>query len=160
MNNWIAAVFNVFNRPEPAVFVPDSPYHHLHYADEHFHSVCDVYPSLVPGIDVTAGAAGPPWVLGAFTEIVPASAITNEFDIHYVSVEGMDTNDVYELHLFWGAGDTLAGKRRFTKTAVMDGVQNVPFQTKVIPANSRIRAKLASAAGGSIARISIGHHPY
>lgn len=160
MNSWIAAVKNVLNMAAPAVLTVDSPYYHLHRGSDHFHSVGQVYPSLVDGIAVTAGAAGPPWELGVFVEIVPINTITEEFDIHFISVEGLNANDVYELHLFQGGSDVLVGQKRFTKNAVMDGIVNVPFQTKVIPANARIRAKLASKAGGSIATISIGWHPY
>jgi len=157
LNNWIAAVKNVFNLAEPAVLTVDSPYYHLHRGSDHFHSVGDVYPTLADGVPLTAG---PLWTLSTFVEIVPINTITAEFDIHFISVEGLDTNDVYELHLFQGGSDVLVGKKRFTKNAVQDGIVNVPFQTPVIPANARIRGKLASAAGGSVATISIGYHIY
>lgn len=156
----IGAVIQALNIDEPAVRTEGSPYDKLHHIEEHNHSPSLCYPTLVDGVPVTAGAAGPPWVLGAFTEIVPALAIGDEFDIHFISIEDLDDVTVYELHLYYGAGDTFCGSVRFTKTANLEGTQNVNFMTPLIPADSRIRAKLASDAGGSIATISIMYHTY
>jgi hypothetical protein len=154
-----AAVIQALNTAEPATRTTTSPYDHLHYAEEHVHTASYCYPTLANGVTVT-GAAGA-WTLGAFVEIVPASTITSEFDIHYVSVEALSANDVYELHLFYGAGDTFAGSIRFVKNAAVDAVVNAPFMTELIPANSRIRAKLATKGGGSdTADISIVYHTY
>jgi len=153
----IGAVIQGLNVAEPSSRVASSPYGKLHTIEEHVHAVGCVYPTLASGVTVTAGAA---WTLGAFVEVVPASTITDEFDIHYVSIENISANDVYELHLYYGAGDTLAGMVRFVKNAAVDAVVNVPFMTPLIPANSRIRAKLASASGGDNADISVFYHTY
>lgn len=153
----VGAVTQGLNIAEPAARTPDSPYHYLHRIAEHDHSASKVYPTLASGITVTAGAS---WVLGSFATIVPASTIGEAFDIHHVSVEDISANDVYELVLYYGATDIEAGRVRFTRSAIQDSTMNVPFQTIVIPADSQIRAKLASATGGDNVTISIKYHTY
>lgn len=129
----------------------------IHKTDEHNHSTVDVYPTLADDVQVV-GAAGA-WALGAFKEIVPASTITNDFDIHFIEVSTASANDVFELHLF--AVEVLIGKVRFARTTNQVRIAAKPFQTVIIPANTQIQAKLASAAGGSkTADISIQFHPY
>jgi hypothetical protein len=135
----------------------DSLITHEHFTEEHIHSDCRVYPTLAGGVALTGGAA---WTLGAFAQIVPASTITNDFDIHWLCIEGLDTNAVYEIVLYSGAGDVEVGRVRVVKNANLDGTMNIPFQTPIIAANSRIRAKVADSAGGSIATISIFYHIY
>lgn len=130
----------------------------LHYVEEHLHSPCKVYPSLAAGVTVAGGAGA--WALGNFVTIVPASTITAEFDIHWISIENISANDVYELVLYYGASDIEAGRVRFVKTSVTEAVTNIPFQSIVIPANSQIRAKLASASGGDNVTISLFYHTY
>ena len=135
----------------------DSLASRLHNLEEHAHTASKVYPTLADGVAVTAGAA---WVLGAFAEVVPINTIAVDFGIHHISVETLNTNDEYEIVLYQGASDVEVGRVRVTKNAVMDGTMNIPFQTPIIPANARIRAKCASDAGGSIATISIFYHEY
>lgn len=128
-----------------------------HITDEHHHRPALVYPTLAAGVAVTGGAA---WVLGAFVQIVPASTITERFDIHSVSVENLDTNASYELVLYQGAADVEVGRVRFDRSAANQKTVNVPMQTPIIDANARIRAKLGDSAGGSVATISLRYHTY
>ena len=130
-----------------------------HIIDEHIHSPSLVYPTLAAGIVVTSAAGA--WNLSAaFVPVVAAGVITERFDIHHISLELLSANAVYELHLFWGVANTFAGSCRFTKNAVMDGTQNAPMQTIVIPAGSQIDAKIADSAGASAATISLFYHTY
>jgi hypothetical protein len=126
---------------------------------EHIHSPSKVYPTLASGVTVTAGAA---WTLGSFVEIVPASTITSDFDIHFISIEAISANDVYELVLYKGAlaSEIEIGRVRFTKNANLDSVFNTPIQTGLIAANERISAKIASSVGSNNATISIFYHTY
>lgn len=160
MNNWIAAVVNVFNRviPSEAGITAGSPYDFMHRADEHIHSAAKVYPTLANGVLVESDGAG--WTLGAFVEIVPATTIGDEFDIHHIHVEAVSANDTLELVIYAGAGDVEVGRIRLTKNAVQDSIVNMPFQTPIIAADSRIRAKVASASGGTDVTISIKYHTY
>jgi hypothetical protein len=130
----------------------------LHILNEHVHTASKVYPTLADGVAVASHADA--WTLGSFVEIVPADTITSIFDIHHVSVEALDDNTVYELVLYYGETDIEAGRVRFTKNANLDAIIDKPVHTPLIPANSKIRAKLASAAGNSSATISIFYHTY
>lgn len=134
-----------------------------HTIVEHIHSKSRVYPTLAAGVTITAD--GSAWVLGVFAEIAPLSSIADDFDIHYVSIEDISANGVYELVLYFDAdgvgGDEVEiGRVRFTKSAVQSATLNVPMTTPIIPANYQIKAKLASSNGGSTATISIFYHTY
>ena len=140
----------------------NSLYANLKTVLEHIHSASKIYPSLANGVSVTAGAA---WTLGSFVEIVPLSAITNDFDIHYVSIEDISANDVYELVLYSDADGTPGseveiGRVRFVRSAVQSATLNAPMRTPLIAANSQIKAKIASSGGGNNATISIFYHIY
>jgi len=130
----------------------------LNLLDEHNHSISMCYPTL--GVGVAVPTHGDPWTLGVATEIIPASTITNDYDVHYVSVEALDDNAVYELRIFHGAGTTAAGCVRFTKNANLDATSNVPMLTTLIPANNNLSAQLASSVGASSATISVSYHEY
>jgi len=136
----------------------NSLYAHSEVLLDHVHSASEVFPTLANGIAVTGGAS---WVLGVFSaDLIGAGVVTDPFDIHHISVENLDTNAVYELVIYYGAGDTEAGRVRFTKNAVQDGTVNAPFQCVIIPGGSRVRAKIADSAGSSIATIALMVHRY
>jgi len=128
-----------------------------HTLEEHAHAISKVYPTLAGGVTATAGAS---WVLGSLVEVVPASTITDDFDIHAIDVEDISANDTYELVLYQGAGDTEVGRIRFVRTAVQSATQNTIIQTPIVPANARIRAAVASAAGSNDVTISLRYHTY
>ena len=134
----------------------NSIFSHAHIVEEHIHKPCQVYPTLANGVAV-AGAAGV-WTLGAFVEIVPITRITSQFDIHYISIEALDDNTVYEIVLY--AVEVEIGRVRVVKNAQQDGTMNIPFQCPIIPADTQIQAKSASAAGNSVATISLFYHLY
>ncbi len=131
-----------------------------HSAEDHFHSPSKVYPTLADGVTVTAQAAD--WgVAGALAEIIPASTITSDFDIHFINIEDVSAARVYELILYQGASDVEVGRIRFAKTAGLDPVLDRRVQTGIIPANARIRARLTS--GGVVADtvdITLQYHMY
>lgn len=127
---------------------------------EHVHSRQYIYPTLADGVTLTTASGG--WALGTITEIAPVNAITFIFDIHEILVEDVNTQDkTYELVLYYGASDTECGSTRFAATSNKGGVPAVAIQTVLIPANSRIKARLAIQDGGSkTAKISLRLHPY
>ena len=129
-------------------------------SEEHQHTEQLVYPTLADPITVTAHAND--WVLGTITEIVPASTITEHFDIHEVSIETVSVKDkTFELVLYYGATDIECGRSRFSSATNKGGVPNGSFMTPIIPANSRIRAQLAvQDGGGQSCTISIRYHVY
>lgn len=132
----------------------------LHTLEGHIHGAQGVYPTLADGVTLTTHAND--WVLGTIVQIVPASAIGSDFDIHEVIVEDVNTQDkTYELVLYAGAGDTEIGRTRFAAAANKGGVPNATIQMPIIAADSRIRAQLAIQDGGSkTAVISIRYHLY
>ena len=134
----------------------------LHTLDDHIHGKAEVHPSLADGIVVTATAND--WTdLGAFAVIAATNAITFDFDIHYISIENISANGVYELVLYSGAdaAEVEIGRKRFAQNAVQDSIVNVPFRTPIIPANTQIKAKLASDnAVANTVTITLAIHPY
>ena len=130
-----------------------------HSLEEHVHKPNKVYPTLANGVTVT-GAAGA-WTLGNFAEVVPASTITEDFDIHYITVEGASASDVYEIVLY--AATTEIGRARvaFVDIANSQTLPSIPFQCAIQPANTQIQAKVASSGGGSdTITISVHYHEY
>ncbi len=126
----------------------------------HIHSAQKVYPTLADGVALATHATD--WVLGTIVEIVPINTITNEFDIHEVLVEDINTQDkTYELVLYYGADDTECARIRFAATSNKGGVPAQFVMTPLIPANSRIRVQLAIEDGGSkTAKVSLRYHEY
>lgn len=132
---------------------------HAHLLHDHIHSAAKCYPTLAADVTVT-GAAGA-WTLGSLVEVVPASTITSDFDIHWISISNTSAADTYELQLYYGAGDTEATCVRFTRGAGATTNSQVPIITPLIPKNSRVRAAVASSGGGSdTVDISIMYHTY
>lgn len=97
---------------------------------------------------------------GAFAEIVPASTITEDFDIHSVDISDMSSNSTFELVLYQGAGDVEIGRIRTVRNAVQSATINTTIQTPIVPANARIRGKVASSAGGNTIEVSLRYHTY
>lgn len=128
--------------------------------EEHLHVVSKVYPTLAPGQRLTSGPAM--WALGDKTEIVPVNTITNDFDIHWVSIELITNIGVYELVLYKGLAlaEIEIGRVRFAKTAVFESTLNIPMITPVIDANERISAALADDGGAGAIDISLFYHEY
>lgn len=138
----------------------DSAFAELESINAHLHGEGMCYPTLAGG--VTVADSGGVWTLGAFVEVVPASTITNPYSLHFLNVEALDTDAVYELHLFQGGADTLVCKRRLNRNSVVGfgGLQSVKLQTPVIPANARVRAKLASSVGGASGNFALQYHEH
>ena len=129
-----------------------------HRLDEHAHKESMVYPTLADGVTVTATVND--WTdLGAFVEVVPINTITSDFDIHFVNVESVSANGIYELVLY--AEEVEIARARFGKTTNQDGPTQVMIQTPIIHANTQIQAKLASDdMVADTATISLELHKY
>ncbi len=125
--------------------------------NDHVHTASRVYPTLANGVDVLGGAA---WTLGNFVEIVPVNTITSRFDIHYLSIESLSVNEVYEIVLYACAGQDEVGRVRVTKNANLDAVMNIPIQTPIIPANCKVDAKSASESGADTVTLTVFYHTY
>ena len=133
----------------------------VHVIGEHLHGQSKVWPTLVAGIDVLAGAAGPPWVLGNFVEIVPASTISSAFDIHWLVIEAITNDGIFELVFY--AATTEVSRVRFAAEAGLAGTISfspIPTLMGIQPPDTQIQAKLACSAGAETATISILYHTY
>lgn len=131
----------------------------LHVLEENFHSAGMVYPTLANGVVVT-GAAGV-WTLGSFVEIIPANTVAEDFDIHFINVEGASAAGTYEIVLY--NGTTFIGHRRvsFIDIANSQTLPSISMQTVIQAKNSQIQAKIANQAGGSeTLTLSLAYHPY
>lgn len=129
---------------------------------EHQHAQAKLYPSLQDGVILTGHANA--WTLGTITEIVPASTITEYFDIHWIIIESVSANDIYEIVLYQGAGgsEVEIGRVKFVKnTTAGSGVVSIPFQMIIVDPNTRISGAVASkTGGGDTVTISLGYHEY
>ena len=144
------------------VYIPTKPtgFDYTRLINIHNHSAVKCYPALADGIPVAGGAGA--WTLSAaFTEIVPANTIHDDFDIHYITIEGASDDEVYEVVLY--AATTEIGRLRFATVTVANGMllPPMPFQTEIIAAETQIQAKVASkGGGGDIVTMSILYHNY
>ena len=85
--------------------------------------------------------------------------IPSDFDVHFLSIENLSANGVYEIVLH--AAGTEIGRVRCTKNAAQDGTVNVPIQTPIIAAYSAITAKVSTDnAAGDTVTISMFYHTY
>ena len=104
-----------------------------------------VYPTLAVGVTMVSGAD---WVYGAYATLVPATTITENFLVHSVTIESATDNGVMQMEIYHGASDHAIHVWRFTIAGGYWSTQ--PFLTAgtpLIPANDRIRGRLASSDG-------------
>ena len=126
--------------------------------EEHIHKASQVFPTLAAGVGVLSGAI---WTLGNFVEIIPADTIATDFDMHWLIIENVTDDEVYEVVLY--NVETEIARIRF---AVEPGVGNsvsyspVPIQTLVQRKNSQIQAKLASSGAAETVTMSLMYHVY
>ena len=104
-----------------------------------------VYPTLAAGATVISGASD--WVLGAFATVIPASTIGVEYHVSSVVIETCDKDAVFELVLYHGDSDTPISTVRFSVIGGYFGNTVYHLPSIKIPADDRIRAKLASSDG-------------
>jgi hypothetical protein len=132
----------------------------VHALEEHQHSAGKIYPNLADSIQLTAEAAD--WGLGgALVEIIPAAGIGQDFDIHFIYLSAVSAVREYQVLLYYGAGDTFLCSKAFRRTAGIEPVLDRRVQTVIIPAGSRVRARLASAGGvADTAEIKLEYHEY
>lgn len=125
---------------------------------EHMHTALNVFPTLAGGEPILSGA---PWVLGNFVEIVPVNTIASDFDIHWLIIENVTDDEIYELVLY--AATTEIARVRFGAQPGIAAVVTaapVPVMMEIQPKNTQIQAKLASSGDAETATVSLGYHTY
>jgi hypothetical protein len=133
----------------------------VHVLNDHAHKPQLVYPTLAAAVTLTK-AAGAYAAFPTPTEIVPVSTITDDFDVHFITVSNVSANGDYEICLYSGApaSEVLIGCASFQRTANKDHA-NLKIQTPLIPANVRISAAISSSnAAADTADVKIEYHLY
>ena len=162
MANWIAKLFTkIGETTDPAVLpVTATLFNYAKGAYEHVHEPAKCYPTLAAATTFTAGEAA--WAESAAATLIDTNEITVPFDIHYLQVEAVGANAVYEISLWSGASaDVEIGRVRTLKQSTPAGFSSVPIQIPPQPANTKISVKVAtnSAAADTIA-FSAFYHEY
>lgn len=96
------------------------------------------------------------------TEIIPENAIPFVFNIHYCNIGSISNNDQYEIHLFKGpaGSEEQVARLSFDRSNTV-GEGSIPVQTRILPANTRISAKLtASTAAARSVSIKLAYNVY
>lgn len=134
-----------------------------HIQLEHIHSAQKTYPTMMNSIVLTTGS-GAAWTLGNFIEVIPANAITSPFDIHWIGIGAVSAvGAVYEVELYAGAlgAEVEIGQCRAYRQAQQSGAAPSPMMTAIMPANTRISAKVAcSDATAETIAIALFYHTY
>lgn len=139
----------------------DSLYSMTHILNEHAHKEQRVYPRLANPITLTK-ASGVWADFPTPTEIVPASTITEDFDVHFVTISNISANGAYDLELYMGdaLSEVFIGGATFVRTTNKDQA-SLEEQTIIVPANARISAAISSSnAAEDTADIKIEYHHY
>jgi len=116
-----------------------------------------VYPTGVAGSGPITSAGGAWGGLGNFATVVGANQIATDYHVVSVSVENISANGVYELVLYYGAGDTEFARLRFASVGGFWGNAYYRIVSPHIPANSQIRAKCEDSEGAGALTISVGY---
>jgi hypothetical protein len=134
---------------------------------EHVHSTSWVYPTI--------GAGGAGWVAGAsiisaaaagtfgnYADLIPVVGTTNIFDLHYLNIEVLGANGVYELIVASGApaAEVEVARVRFSRLNNNEAANGVPLIMPLQPAGTRIRCKVACSAAGPVTIVmsALGHY--
>ena len=128
----------------------------------HNHSSSKCYPTEADSITLTAAATGA-WDVGTITEIVPASTIDKDFDIHYVNISEISASDEFELIVYTGASGSEEewARIRFTRSTALAQEGDRVIQGPPIPANTRVSMALACKGGtAKTCNVSIHYHDY
>ena len=140
---------------------------------QHLHSPSWVRPTLSDPVDCQAGAGA--WTIGApQLVIVPdhtgldPDAIHRPFDIHWVNVETVSTNTIFELVIYYdlftggvSQGQVEWGRCRASRPAVQAAAPHCPVQSPILPAGTAIYVAAASQSAASpTASVSLEGHTY
>jgi hypothetical protein len=133
----------------------------VHTLLEHAHTPQLIYPPTAGSVTITAAAGA--WTHGGIVQVVPASTINSDFDIHWVLISALSANAEYEIILYSGAAaaEVEIGRCGAARNAVQSQEGNAPMMTALQPAGTRISASLASDTGvADTADIKLYYHEY
>ena len=89
--------------------------------------------------------------------------IDDSFDIHFINFEDASAADVYELVLYRddpAVATNEIGRGRTISGIGAAGISSLPIQGPIVPAGTKIFAKVATSSGGDDCDISVVLHKY
>ena len=129
---------------------------------DHAHNVGEVTPELANPIELTK-ASGAWAAYPTPTEIIPAGAISDDFDVHWAVISALSANGDYSLQLYQGAAlsETVIATIAITRNAVQSQEGAIPVLTPLMSGNTRISAALSSGnAAQDTIEVKLMHHCY
>jgi len=133
-------------------FVDDRQYQSVHACGR-------IAPSGAAPITLTSD--GTAWTLGNFSnDIIADGAVPQSFAIHWMVISNPDQNAWYDIVLYYGATDIECARTTFARENNFVNSINVPVQMRVMPAGTRVRAKMMDSVGGGSCDIKVIYHQY
>ena len=133
-------------------FVDDREYQRVHAGGK-------IAPSGADPITITSGAGA--WTLGNFSnDLIAAGAVSQSFAIHWMVISNPSQNAWYDIVLYYGDTDIECARTTFARENNFVNSINVPVQMRVLPAGTRVRAKMMDSVGGGSCDIKVIYHEY
>jgi len=131
------------------MFMGNIDFKKIFYLYKRFVNSSKPYPSMVNTTIYTAGVGT--WQLGSFVETIPVNTITTDYTITKIQCAAVSAVSSYEVVLYSGlAGSEIEICRtRLAAGTGTNAVLNLDVVTPILPANTRISAKIAYALGGT-----------
>lgn len=124
---------------------------HLNTMYYHVHGTSWIYPDLGNDITLTSGAGA--WSeTGNIIEVIPASTLAADYDIHWIGIHNLSDVAEYQIQVFSGASgsevklDNIKTIRNSNFTREGPQVVHVPQ----IAANTRISCRLCDSTSGTV----------
>jgi hypothetical protein len=128
----------------------------------HVHGASFIYPKYVDPILLTS--AGAAWATtGDLVEVIPANAITKDFDLHWASISDISVALYGIIDIYAGPieAPVLIGSVDVSRTANFSRENAVPVQIPQQPANTRISCKFSdSTTSVRTVRVKFYGHVY
>ena len=119
-------------------------YRILRMYDDNYQPVL-VYPTLADGAQVVSSTGT--WSVGAYSVVMPSGTVTSDYLINMVTVESMTKDGDFEFILYYGESDVEVGRIRFSYVGGFFGNSVFRMPSVLVPANSKLRARLACSTG-------------
>lgn len=130
---------------------------------DHLHGRQKIYPNLASAVSITSTNGAGTWTPGADTQVIPASAITSSYDIHFCSIATISANASCQLDFYSGAdgAGTHICSVSFARNDTFQRSFPLPVCCPVLPANTRVYAKLAdNDDAGITVTFKVWYHTY
>lgn len=128
----------------------------------HVHGASFLYPKYASPVQLTSATAS--WATtGNITEIIPANAITKNFDLHWASLAEISADLYGVIDIFAGdaGSEVLIGSVDVNRTINFSREGVAPVQIPQQPANTRISARFSDSTTSSrTVRIKLYGHVY